>query len=47
MCNLFLMQAHEYIIKNMKISTFSQPKNCFFSGKYDQFDKLKKTALIL
>ena len=30
------------IIKNMKILTFSQLTNCFFSGKYDQPTKAKK-----
>ena len=30
------------IIKNMKILTFLQLKNCFFSGKYDQRTKTKK-----
>ena len=42
MPKLFLMQAHDILYKKMKIATFLQPKNCFFSGKYDEFTKIKK-----
>ena len=29
----------------MKIATILQPNNCFFSGKYDQFTKIKKPCI--